>query len=47
MERWGSELEASAAAAREESIVFYRERGGQRTLKVYHTQDLQLRRAAA
>lgn len=47
MERWVSELEASAAAAREESIVFYRERGGQRTLKAYHTRDLQLQQAAA
>ena len=37
MERWVSELEASAAAAREESIVFYRERGGGRALKAYHT----------
>ena len=33
MERWVSELESSTAAAREESIVFYRERDGRRTLK--------------
>ena len=47
MERWVSELEASAAAAREESIVFYRERDGQRALKAYHTRDLQLQQAVA
>ena len=45
MERWVSELEASAAAAREESIVFYQERGGQRVLKAYHTRDLRLLQA--
>ena len=33
MERWVGELESSAAAAREESIVFYLERDGRRTLK--------------
>ena len=42
MERWVSELESSAAAAREESIVFYRERDGRRALKAYHTRDLRL-----
>ena len=42
MERWVSELESSTAAAREESIVFYRERDGRRILKVYHTRDLRL-----
>ena len=47
MERWVSELESSAAAAREESIVFYRERDGRRTLKAYHTRDLRLQQAVA
>ncbi len=47
MERWSSELESSAAAAREESIVFYRERDGRRILKAYHTRDLQLLQTAA
>ena len=47
MERWVSELEASAAAAPEESIVFYRERDGQRALKAYHTRDLQLQQTGA
>ena len=47
MERWVSELESSAAAAREESIVFYRERDGRRTLKAYHTRDLRLQQAGA
>ena len=47
MERWVSELESSAAAAREESIVFYRERDGRRTLKAYHTRDLRLVQAVA
>ena len=47
MERWVSELDASSAAAREESIVFYQERDGQRALKAYHTRDLQLRQAVA
>ena len=47
MERWVTELESSAAAAREESIVFYRERDGQRALKAYHTRDLQLLQNAA
>ena len=47
MERWASELESSAAAAREESIVFYRERDDQRALKAYHTRDLQLQHAVA
>ena len=45
MERWVSELEASAAAAREESVVFYQERDGQRSLKAYHTRDLRLLQA--
>ncbi len=45
MERWVGELEASAAAAREASIVFYQERGGQRVLKAYHTRDLRLLQA--
>ena len=39
MERWISELESSAAAAREESIVFYRKRDRGRALKAYHTRD--------
>lgn len=47
MERWVSELEASAAPAREVSIVLYRERDGQRALKAYHTPDLRLQQAAA
>ena len=47
MERWVSELEATASAAREVSIVFYRERDGQRALKAYHTPDLRLQQAAA
>ena len=47
MERWVSELESSAAAAREESIVFYRERDDRRTLKAYHTRNLQLQQASA
>ena len=47
MERWVGELESSAAAAREESIVFYRERDGRRDLKAYHTRDFQLVPAAA
>ena len=47
MRRWVSELESSAAAAREESIVFYRERDGRRTLKAYHTRDLRLQQAVA
>ena len=47
MERWVSELEATASAAREESIVFYSERDGQRALKAYHTPDLRLQQAAA
>ena len=47
MERWVSELEPSAAAAREVSVVFYRERDGQRALKGYHTPDLRPQQAAA
>ena len=47
MERWVNELESSAAAAREESIVFYRERDGRRTLKAYRTRDLRLQQAGA
>ena len=47
VERWVSELDASAAAAREVSIVFYRERDGQRALKAYYTPDLRLQQAAA
>ncbi|MCY4075592.1 MAG: hypothetical protein OXH04_09220 [Acidobacteria bacterium] len=47
MERWVSEFEASAAVAREESIVFYREWDSQRTLRAYHTRDLRLQRAPA
>ena len=47
MERWVSELESSAVAAREESIVFYRERDGRRALKAYHTRDLQMLQAVA
>ena len=47
MKRWVSELESSAAAAREESVVFYLERDGQRTLKAYHTRDLRLQQAVA
>ncbi len=42
IERWISELESSAAAAREEAIVIYRERGGGRALKAHHTRDLRL-----
>ena len=45
MEQWVSEFEASAAASREESIVFYREWDSQRTLRAYHTRDLRLQRA--
>ena len=45
MERWVDEFEASASAAREESIVFYRKRDGQRALKAYHTRDLRLLQA--
>ena len=47
MERWISELESSAVAAREESIVIYRERGGGRALRVHHTPDLRLVQTAA
>lgn len=47
MERWVRELESSAAAAREESIVIYRERDGGRGLKAHHTRDLRLVRKAA
>ena len=47
MERLVSELESSAAAARDESIVFYRERDGRRPLKAYHTRDLRLQQAVA
>ena len=47
MERWVSEFEASAAVAREESIVFYREWDSQRTLRAYHTRDLRLQRMPA
>ena len=46
MQRWLSELEASAVAACEESIVFYQERNGQRALKAYHTRDLRLQQTA-
>ena len=47
MERWISELESSAAAAREEAIVIYRERDGGRALKAHHTRDLRLVQWAA
>ena len=47
MERWISEFESSAEAAREESIVIYRERDGGRALKAHHTRDLRLVQAAA
>ena len=47
MQRWVRELESSAVTAREESIVSYRERNGQRALKAYHTRDLRLQQAAA
>ena len=47
MQRWVSELESSAESALEESIVFYRERNGQRALKAYHTRNLRLQQAAA
>ena len=47
MERWVSELESSAAAAREEAIVIYRERGAGRALKAHHTRDLRLVQTAA
>ena len=47
MERWVSELEASAAAARDESVVLYQEGDGQRALKAYHTRDLRLQQAVA
>ena len=40
-------LRASWPAAREESIVFYRERDGRRILKAYHTRDLRLQQAVA
>ena len=47
MERWISELESSTAAACEESVVFYRERDGQRALRAHHTRDLRLVQTAA
>ena len=47
MERWVRELESSTAAAREESVVFYRERDGQRALRAHHTRDLRLVQTAA
>ena len=47
MARWISELESSAEAAREESIVIYRERDGGRDLKAHHTRDLRLVQTAA
>ena len=47
MERWIGELESSTAAAREESVVFYRERDGQRALRAHHTRDLRLVQTAA
>ena len=47
MERWVREFEASAAVAREESVVFYREWDSQRTLRAYHTRDLRLQEAPA
>ena len=47
MERWIGELESSASAAREESIVFYLERDDRRTLKAYHTRNLRLQQAVA
>ena len=47
MERWISEFESSVTAAREESIVIYRERDARRALKAHHTRDLRLVQTAA
>ncbi len=46
MEQWVHGLESSVAAAREESIVIYRERDGGRALRAHHTADVRLVQAA-
>ena len=47
IERWIEASEAVTDESRRQSIVFYREPGGERALRAYHTRDLRLERAVA
>ena len=45
--RWIDAFESATDESREQSIVFYREPDGERTLRAYHTRDVRLQQAAA
>ena len=47
MERWIKASEAATEESRRPSIVFYREPGGERALRAYHTEDVRLEQARA
>ena len=42
MESWIEAYGTATAAARENSIIFFRERDGERALRAYHTRDIRL-----
>ena len=44
VERWLQSLEAATDESRRESVVFYREREGERALRAYHTGELRVER---
>ena len=46
IKQWIEALEAATDESREQCIVFYRERDGERALRAYHTRDVRLERAA-
>ena len=46
IKQWTDAIEAATEESREQSIVFYRERDGERALRAYHTRDVRLERAA-
>ena len=47
IERWTGAFELADGAGREQSIVVYRERDGERTLHAHHTRDLRLQQMGA
>ena len=47
IEAWIEAYDAATDASREQSIVFYRDSDGDRTLRAYHTREVQLDRSAS
>ncbi len=45
--QWTDAFESAADKSRQHSIVFYRERDGERALRAHHTRDLRLQKAVA